>query len=67
MPPATSPLYISRVNKAEKWQEGQGVKGRMEPADVTLIAEVVAKVKGVDLDQLLEAAWENSEKLFWTV
>ncbi|KAI9632991.1 uncharacterized protein MKK02DRAFT_35211 [Dioszegia hungarica] len=65
LPPTSSSVYIQRVNKAEKWQEGQGVKGRMEPADVAVIAEVVARVNGVKVEEVIQAAWGNTERLFW--
>lgn len=56
---------IPRVNKAEKFVRGQGVKGRQEPADVVLIAHVVAAVRKESVDEVVAAAWHNSCSLFW--
>jgi TatD DNase family protein len=64
LPAPSFPLHIPRI-KAEKWKEGSGVKGRMEPADVAVIAEVVAGVKGADVGEVIRAAWENAGRLFW--
>jgi len=32
---------------------------------VRVIAHVVAKIKGVSYEELAEAVWENSTRLFW--
>jgi len=40
------------------------VKGRNEPCKIVQVAEVVAKIKGVDLDTLCKIAYENSVKVF---
>ena len=37
----------------------------MEPGDVAVIAEVVAGVKGMDVGEVIYAAWENAGRLFW--
>ena len=65
LPPADSPLLLSKVNKPEKFKEGQGVKGRMEPCEVGVIAHVVASVKGVPVEEVADAAWANTIKLFY--
>ncbi|WVQ79419.1 hypothetical protein IAT38_001516 [Cryptococcus sp. DSM 104549] len=65
MPPADSPLYIERASKPEKFKPGQGVKGRMEPAEVRVIAHVVASVRGVPLEELASQVWDNTTRLFY--
>lgn len=50
--------------KKERWAKGKMVKSRNEPAATALVAVVVAKVKGVSLEEVCEAAWRNSVKLF---
>ena len=58
-------LYIPRVNKAEKFIAGSGVKGRQEPADVVVIAHVVAAIRRESVKDVTRAAWRNSCTLFW--
>ncbi|WWC65660.1 uncharacterized protein I303_108281 [Kwoniella dejecticola CBS 10117] len=67
LPPATaeSDLFIQRVSKPAKWQDGSGVKGRQEPADIVVVAHVVAALKGISIEELSEKVWENSMRLFW--
>lgn len=65
MPDKDSSLNISRVSKAQQWKEGRGVKGRMEPAEVRVIAHIVAAVRGIPLEELARAVWDNSLRLFW--
>ena len=48
----------------KKWAEGHTVKGRSEPCHIVQVAEVVAKVKEIQVSQVADAAWENSKKLF---
>ncbi|KAL8829004.1 MAG: hypothetical protein Q9170_006353 [Blastenia crenularia] len=50
--------------KKEKWEEGAGVKGRNEPAEIVKVAWVVAGVKGVRVEEVVEAAWRNSVGMF---
>ncbi|KAK4686202.1 TatD DNase family protein, partial [Tremellales sp. Uapishka_1] len=56
---------VNKVSKPQSWKEGMGVKSRFEPAEVVTIAHVVAKVKGISVEELAERAWENSIRLFW--
>lgn len=35
LPDQDSELHIPKVSKAQQWKEGSGVKGRMEPAEVS--------------------------------
>lgn len=50
--------------KKEKFKSGSMVRGRCEPCSIVLVAQVVAKVKGVTVEQVCEAAWKNS-CIFW--
>ncbi len=50
--------------KADKFEKGVMVKSRNEPCNIIQVAEVVAKVKGVPVEELTEAAYKNTLKLF---
>lgn len=50
--------------KKERFKVGSMVKGRNEPATICRVAHVVARVKGVPIKTVCEAAWRNSVKLF---
>jgi len=50
--------------KKEKWQEGAMVKGRNEPCSIEHVATIVAGIKGVSVEEVCEAAWANTVKLF---
>lgn len=41
--------------KKEKWQRGLWVKGRNEPAAISHVAHVVAKVKGLPVEEVCHA------------
>ncbi|KAL7424971.1 hypothetical protein Q5752_000658 [Cryptotrichosporon argae] len=51
--------------KPEKFVEGKGVKGRNEPAEVSVIAHIVASVRGVKVEDLASAVWDNTTRLFY--
>ncbi|KAK4640152.1 hypothetical protein QC761_604470 [Podospora bellae-mahoneyi] len=53
-----------KVVKKEKWEEGAMVKGRNEPCTIERIARIVAGIKGVGVEEVCEAAWENTAKVF---
>lgn len=53
-----------RKVKKEKWEDGCMVKGRNEPSQIVLVARVVAGIKGIGLEQVVEAAWHNSTGMF---
>ncbi|KJZ80314.1 hypothetical protein HIM_00164 [Hirsutella minnesotensis 3608] len=53
-----------KVVKKEKWEEGAMVKGRNEPCTIERVAQIVAAIKGVSVQELCEAAWENTVKVF---
>ncbi|EPE05313.1 hypothetical protein F503_03918 [Ophiostoma piceae UAMH 11346] len=53
-----------KVVKKEKWEEGAMVKGRNEPCTIERIATIVAGIKGVTVEDVCEAAWANTERVF---
>lgn len=53
-----------KVVKKEKWEEGAMVKGRNEPCTIERIARIVAGIKGVSEEEVCEAAWANTVKVF---
>ncbi|KAI0116328.1 TatD family hydrolase [Nemania sp. FL0031] len=53
-----------RTVKKEKWTEGAMVKGRNEPCMIERVAQVVAGVRGDPLQDVCEAAWANTVKVF---
>ena len=55
---------IPKAVKKEKWQKGLMVKGRNEPATIPLVAHAVAKIKGSTIEEVCEAAWTNSIRMF---
>jgi TatD DNase family protein len=55
---------VPKAVKKEKWQKGLMVKGRNEPATIVQVAHVIAKVKGISVEQVCEAAWKNSTEMF---
>lgn len=65
LPQPGSPLLLEKVNKPEKHKTGAGVKGRMEPCEVPIIAQVIANVKGISLEEVAHAAWSNTLRLFY--
>lgn len=53
-----------KVVKKEKWIEGAMVKGRNEPCMIERVGKIVAGIKGVTLEEVCEAAWRNTTKVF---
>lgn len=41
--------------KKEKWERGLMVKGRNEPATIPHVAHVIARVKGLPIEEVCEA------------
>ena len=64
LPVDLSTLYSPPSNKPEKFKEGEAVKGRMEPCGVGRIAWVIAQAKGVEMDLVCKAAYENTMRVF---
>lgn len=50
--------------KKEKWVEGAVVKGRNEPGFIGRVGWAVAGIKGVSVEEVAEAAWRNSVRMF---
>ena len=57
-----TPLPPSR--KHGKFVKGEMVKGRNESCVIERVARVVAGVKGVELDTIVDLAWRNSVNMF---
>ncbi|KAL2833384.1 hypothetical protein BDW59DRAFT_78817 [Aspergillus cavernicola] len=55
---------LPKAFKKEKWQKGYMVKGRNEPVAIAQVAHVIANVKGITVEEVCEAAWANSIKMF---
>lgn len=55
---------IPKSVKKEKWTKDAMVKGRNEPATIPHVAHVIAKVKGISIEEVCEAAWRNSIGMF---
>lgn len=56
------PLPASK--KKDKWEAGSMVKERNESCTIARIAYIVAGLKGISVEEVAEAAWENSAKMF---
>ncbi|KAK8134273.1 hypothetical protein PG984_006285 [Apiospora sp. TS-2023a] len=50
--------------KKEKWVEGAMIKGRNEPCMIERVSKIVAAIKGVSEEEVCEAAWKNTVKVF---
>ncbi|KFY58569.1 hypothetical protein V496_06071 [Pseudogymnoascus sp. VKM F-4515 (FW-2607)] len=50
--------------KKERWSEGALVKGRNEPCLIGRVVVAVARIKGVRVEEVAEAAWGNSRRMF---
>ncbi|KAL4819122.1 hypothetical protein BDW67DRAFT_173529 [Aspergillus spinulosporus] len=55
---------LPKAVKKEKWQKGCMVKGRNEPVAIAQVAHVIAGIKGITVEEVCEAAWANSIKMF---
>lgn len=64
--PKQSPHYPFTPLKKPKFTPGFNnmLKSRCEPCLIGLVAEVVAGVKGIEAQEVIDAAWENSCHLF---
>ncbi|XP_014273134.1 deoxyribonuclease TATDN1 isoform X1 [Halyomorpha halys] len=51
--------------KKEKWTKGSMIKGRNEPSNIIQVLEVIAGIKGEDIDILCEQIYNNTQKLFF--
>lgn len=50
--------------KKEKWVEGAMIKGRNEPCMIERVSKIVAAIKGVSEEEVCEAAWKNTVRVF---
>jgi len=51
--------------KKEKYASGYLVKGRNEPCTLIQVLEIIAGVRGDNLDELAEAIYTNTQNLFF--
>lgn len=58
------PEVPSRFKATKNWQEGCMIKGRNEPCTIERIAKIVAGIQGVSVEEVCEAAWRNTNKVF---
>ncbi|ROW03923.1 hypothetical protein VSDG_01006 [Cytospora chrysosperma] len=65
-PQKKEPEVIERFKsvKKEKWVKGAMVKSRNEPCTIERVAKIVAGIKGVSVEEVCEAAWQNTAKVF---
>ncbi|KAG8819828.1 hypothetical protein FRC17_010323 [Serendipita sp. 399] len=57
-------LYQPLSTQPDRWEEGKAVKGRNEPCAIGLVAFVVARLKGISLNEVAEHAWNNTIACF---
>ncbi|RCI16992.1 hypothetical protein L249_2305 [Ophiocordyceps polyrhachis-furcata BCC 54312] len=53
-----------KIVKKERWVKDALIKFRNEPCNIELVAQIVAALKGVSVEDICEAAWANTEGLF---
>lgn len=65
-PQKKEPEVIERFKtvKKEKWIEGAMVKSRNEPCTIERVAKIIAGIKGTSVEEVCEAAWQNTVKVF---
>jgi TatD DNase family protein len=51
--------------KKDKWTEEYMVKERNESCGISHVAFIVAGLKGISVEEVAKAAWENSRRMFW--
>ena len=55
---------LPQAVKKEKWRKDAMVKGRNEPCTISHVAHIVAKVKDITIEEVCQAAWRNSIRMF---
>jgi len=55
---------LPKAVKKEKFAKGMMVKGRNEPATIPHVAHAIAKIKEITVEEVCDAAWKNSIKMF---
>lgn len=65
-PQKKEPEVLERFKsvKKEKWVEGAMVKSRNESCMIERVAKIVAGIKGIEVEEVCEAAWQNTVKVF---
>ncbi|KID75794.1 Deoxyribonuclease Tat-D [Metarhizium brunneum] len=53
-----------KIVKKEKWEEGAMIKGRNEPCTIERVAQIIAAIKDVSVEEVCEAAWKNTVHVF---
>lgn len=61
--PDLAKLYQPASVKKEKWDESKTIKGRNEPCAIGCVAAVIAQAKGIEIEQVANAALENTRFL----
>jgi TatD DNase family protein len=56
---------LPQSKKKDKWQDGCMVKERNESCGISHVAFVVAGLKGISVEEVAKAAWQNSRRMFW--
>lgn len=59
-----SPVPLPASKKRDKFERGLMVKERNESCTIGQVASVVAGLKGVSIEEVAQAAWTNSTKMF---
>lgn len=62
---AKPPLPYKAVKK-DKQEPGSLIKGRCEPCAISLVADVIAGVKEISVTEVIETAYSNTVKLFFS-
>jgi TatD DNase family protein len=60
--PFIQTMFEKRANK--KFEMGKLVKGRSEPCQIVHVAEVIAGAKGISVEEVANACYQNSLKLY---
>jgi TatD DNase family protein len=64
LPPDLRQLYFPAAKQPERFQEGMAVKGRNEPCATGGVAWVIAQLKGVPLQEVVDSAFQNTVRVF---
>lgn len=57
-------MKLSQVKFTKRYTKGQLFKGRNEPCCVRGVAEAVAALRGVTVDEIAEITYRNAAKMF---
>ena len=55
---------VPKAVKKERWTKDTMIKGRNEPCTIVHVAWAVAKIKGITVEELCDAAWKNTITMF---